>query len=65
MKNEEETLDPSDWTEARELAHRMVEDAVRHLDEVRERHVWQAIPEDVRARFQTPLPTAPQPLGDV
>lgn len=38
MKNEEETLDPSDWTEACELAHRMVEDAVRHLEEVRERH---------------------------
>lgn len=29
MKNGEETLDPSDWTEARALAHRMVEDAVQ------------------------------------
>lgn len=65
MKYEEETLDPSDWTEARELAHRMIDDAVRHLDEVRERPVWQPIPEDVRARFRTPLPAGPQPLGDV
>lgn len=65
MNNEEETLDPTDWTEVRGLAHRMVKDAVRHLDEVRERPVWQPIPEDVRARFRTPLPTGPQPLGDV
>lgn len=65
MKNEEETLDPSDWTEARELAHRMVDDAVCHLEQVRERHVWQPLPEDVRAHFRTPLPTDPQPLGEV
>jgi hypothetical protein len=43
----------------------MVDDAVRHLEEVRERHVWQPIPEEVRARFRTPLPTGPQPLGAV
>ena len=45
--------------------HETCREANGHLGEVRERHVWQPIPKEVRARFRTPLPTGPQPLGDV
>ena len=56
----EETLDPEDWQAFRELAHRMVDDALTYLETVRERPAWQPVPEAVRRRFQEPLPAEPQ-----
>ena len=44
---EEESLDPQDWTDMRRLGHRMVDDAMDYLERVRERPVWQPVPEDV------------------
>ncbi len=61
----EETLDPQDWTETRALARRMVDDAVTHLSTVRDRPVWQPMPETVRASHHAPLPTGPLPLAQV
>ena len=57
----EETLDPSDWNEVRDLSHRIVDDAVGYLRDVRERPVWQDMPTDVRASFEAPLPRSPAP----
>jgi aromatic-L-amino-acid decarboxylase len=61
----EETLDPADWAEARDLSHRIVDDAVAHLSGVRDRPVWQEMPAEVRAFFTAPLPHAPSPLTAV
>ncbi|MGH6629678.1 MAG: pyridoxal phosphate-dependent decarboxylase family protein, partial [Burkholderiales bacterium] len=57
--NREETLDPQDWTELRRLGHRMVDDAMDYLQNVRERQVWQPIPPEARERFAEPLPLEP------
>jgi len=54
-----ETLDPKDWNEMRALAHRMVDDAVTYLETVRERPVWQPVPDEVAARFDAPAPEKP------
>lgn len=54
-----ETLDPENWEEMRALAHRMVDDAITYLETVRERPVWQPVPEDVAARFDAPAPGQP------
>ena len=61
----EETLDPADWTAAQEAAHKIVDDAVRHLSGVRDRPVWQEMPHHVREAFRTPVPDQPTPLPDV
>jgi aromatic-L-amino-acid/L-tryptophan decarboxylase len=61
----EETLDPQDWSAARALAHRIVDDAIHHLSDVRNRPVWQEMPEAVRAAYGTPPPNSPTPLDDV
>ena len=61
----EETLDPDDWDAARTAAHRIVDDAVEHLRGVRERPVWQEMPDHVRAAFLTPVPEKPTPLENV
>ena len=54
-----ETLDPQNWEEMRALAHRMVDDALTYLETVRERPVWQPIPEEVAARFKEQAPHEP------
>src|SRR6266487_1346501 len=54
-----ETLDPENWDEMRSLAHRMVDDAITYLETVRERPVWQPIPEDIATRFNEHAPHEP------
>lgn len=59
------SLDPDDWVEARAVAHRMVDDAIAHLAEVRQRTVWQPLPEETRAQYQTEVPQGPTPLAEI
>ncbi|HSL45707.1 MAG TPA: pyridoxal-dependent decarboxylase [Anaerolineales bacterium] len=54
-----ETLDPENWEEMRALAHRMVDDAITYLETVRERPVWQPVPDEVAARFEEQAPREP------
>jgi aromatic-L-amino-acid/L-tryptophan decarboxylase len=54
-----ETLDPENWEDMRALAHRMVDDALTYLETVRDRPVWQPIPQEVAARFKEQAPSAP------
>jgi aromatic-L-amino-acid decarboxylase len=54
-----ETLDPENWEEMRALAHRMVDDAISYLENVRQRPVWQPIPEEVAAHFEEQAPREP------
>ncbi|MEX3315363.1 aspartate aminotransferase family protein [Sulfitobacter sp. PS-8MA] len=62
---EEESLDPPDWDEMRDTAYRVVDDAIAHLRDLRDRPLWQDMPPAVRAYFKSPLPMAPSPLNDV
>ena len=60
-----ETLDPENWDDMRALAHRMVDDAITYLETVRERPVWQPVPEEVAARFEEPAPREPEGADSV
>jgi aromatic-L-amino-acid decarboxylase len=61
----EETLDPLDWEDLRALSHKIVDDAINHTRDVRDRPLWQEVPEDVRESFATTLPQNPMPLEKV
>ncbi len=50
------SLDPDDWDNMRAQGHRMLDDMFDYLEHLRERPVWQAIPEGVRTRYAEPLP---------
>ena len=65
MTRTQESLDPADWTDTLALAHQMVEDAVAHLRDVRDRPVWQPMPDAVRQGFDAPLPRHPMPLTEI
>ncbi|RTM04128.1 MAG: amino acid decarboxylase [Hyphomicrobiales bacterium] len=61
----DETLDPPDWAEVGGLSHRIVDDAITYLKDVRERPVWREMPPEVRSFFSAPLPRSPSPVADV
>ncbi|MGB3716998.1 MAG: aminotransferase class V-fold PLP-dependent enzyme [Candidatus Promineifilaceae bacterium] len=60
LETPEESLDPADWPAMRALGHRMVDDMMTLLEKVRERPVWQPIPEEVKTYLRQPAPREPQ-----
>jgi glutamate/tyrosine decarboxylase-like PLP-dependent enzyme len=59
------TLDPADWPELRAQAHRMLDDILGYIETIRERPVWQPIPDEARRRFDGDLPEAGSDLAAV
>ena len=55
----EATLDPSNWSAFRALAHRMVDDTLDHLSALRSQPAWQPMPDSVRNSFREPVPFEP------
>ena len=60
-----ETLDPQNWDELRAQAHRMLDDAIDYIADIRKQPVWRPIPDDVRARFREELPRKASDLSDI
>jgi aromatic-L-amino-acid decarboxylase len=56
--------DPSDWRGLREQGHRMLDDMFDYLEDLRNKPVWQPIPEPVRQQFRESLPRQPGSLTD-
>ena len=61
----DKTLDPESWDDFRVLAHRVADDVVDYLQDIRERPVWQPIPDDVALSARQPLPREGQPADEV
>lgn len=59
------SLDPPDWRPFRAQSHRMLDDVLDYLENIRHRPVWQPIPVEVRARFFDGIPHAPAALATV
>lgn len=59
---DEETLDPQDWSGLRALAHRMVDDAMDYLETIGDRPVWTKTPPETLELTQTPLPMQGAPI---
>ncbi len=61
----EETLDPEDWEAMRKLGHKMLDDMLDYVKTVRERPVWQHVPDQIKASFSSPIPQCPQPPEEI
>jgi len=59
------TLDPSDWASFRKQSHRMLDDMLDYIQNIRGRPVWQPIPDRVRARYGDAVPRLPSTLATV
>lgn len=53
---QEQSLDPDDWEALRDLSHRAIDDMIEYLQTLRERPVWQPLPEAALTLFDEPLP---------
>jgi glutamate/tyrosine decarboxylase-like PLP-dependent enzyme len=60
-----QTLDPQDWDDIRAQGHRMLDDMLDYISDIRQRPVWQPIPDEVRGRFRAGLPVKPAGLDEV
>src|SRR5579872_1354323 len=58
-------LDPSDWNEFREVSHAALDLMIEHLRSIRSRPVWEAMPDEVLARLDAPLPKAGREIAEV
>ncbi len=58
-KQHYETLDPENWDEMRQLAHRIVDDALDYIQSTRERPAWQRVPPEIAGRLESPAPVEP------
>lgn len=61
----EEGLDPPDWAVLQSTAHQIIDDAISHVRDVRDRPLWQEMPAAVRDAYAGPLPLEPNALDDV
>lgn len=59
------TLDPTDWDDFSRLAHEALDDALQFIRTVRERPVWQPVPEASKASLKEPLPIEGMPIEAV
>jgi aromatic-L-amino-acid decarboxylase len=63
---ENSSLDPVDWTSARHVAHGMLDSSLDYRQNIRDRPVWQSLPDEVRiAIVDERLPEEGQSLSAV
>ncbi|WP_229257306.1 pyridoxal phosphate-dependent decarboxylase family protein [Duganella callida] len=65
LENFTASLDPEDWQQFRSQGHRMLDDMIDYLQHIRERPVWQPIPDAERAVFRGGLPARGSDLPEV
>jgi len=61
--NEERSLDPENWDEARRALHQALDHCIDHWRDIRTAPVWRETPPEVKAQLQTALPAEPQDLA--
>ncbi len=61
----EQSLDPFNWEELRQLGHRMVDDMMHYLQTVATRPAWQPLPTKAVEAMHQPLPQSPQTAQSV
>jgi glutamate/tyrosine decarboxylase-like PLP-dependent enzyme len=61
----EETLDPGNWDEVKEIGQQMLNEMMHYLQNISSKPVWKKVPEDIKEQFDQPLPVEPQPLAEV
>ncbi|KPU85001.1 hypothetical protein JI58_00240 [Marinosulfonomonas sp. PRT-SC04] len=51
-----DTLDPENWPEFRQNAHKMLEAALDKMQAASQGPVWQPLPDQIKQQLQMPLP---------
>lgn len=65
LPDTEESLDPEDWEQFKQLGHKMIDDMTEYFKTVRMRPVWQSVPDKIKNKFNSSLPQEPQSIDEV
>lgn len=65
LLEKEETLDPSNWSNMKALAHEMVDDMFEYLEKIHERPVWVKTPEQTKEQLNKTLPQDGQSPNEI
>jgi aromatic-L-amino-acid decarboxylase len=65
MSVKKSSLDPEDWNELKDIAHRMVDDLFHHLSSLRQQKPWNSQPAQILNTFSDSAPTEGQPLEQI
>jgi len=66
MKKTNTSLDPSDWSSARNVSHQILETSIQSIQSIRDRVVWQPIPNEIRSAIENEsIPMQSHSLSDV
>jgi aromatic-L-amino-acid/L-tryptophan decarboxylase len=63
--NKNLTLDPTDWENMRQLGHKMIDDMMDLLENIRETPVWKKIPVETKNFFKNSIPQKPQNINEI
>jgi aromatic-L-amino-acid decarboxylase len=58
-------LDPADWERFREAAHRALDESLDYLRDVRDRPVWQPVPDAIKDQLRSAMPQEGSSFEDV
>lgn len=61
----DQTLDPDDWEQTKELAVQMVRDMFDYMKEIPTQSVWTPMPDHVKTAFLQPVPFLPQRTAEI
>ena len=61
----EETLDPGNWDEIKAIGQQMLDEMMQYLQNISSKPVWNKVPDEIKERFDEPLPVEPQELSEV
>lgn len=65
LPSEEISLDPVDWNTLRNLGHRMIDDMMDRLENIRRDPSWRPIPEETKRLLVEGIPREPQDISDI
>ncbi|RKX94208.1 MAG: amino acid decarboxylase [Spirochaetes bacterium] len=61
----EETLDPENWDSMRTLGHKMMDDVIDYMSTIREKPVWEHLPDTAKKQINKSLPLEPEPAEKI
>jgi glutamate/tyrosine decarboxylase-like PLP-dependent enzyme len=63
--SDEISLDPADWQEVRALGHRMIDDMMDHMHNIRSEPSWRKIPDETKRFLKKGIPRTPEDIEDI
>lgn len=60
-----ETIDPVNWSEFRDNAHRMLDEMIQYVKDSSDRKAWQPLPDQVKSNLDSSLPENGLPFTEV